>query len=80
MLETIACLTKAIEVYTDMGRFNIAAKHHENIAVIYENDVGDLQKSMEHYEQATDYFKVKNPPTNASSDLLQMLFFLLLPG
>ena len=49
---------KAVDIYTDMGRFNIAAKHHQNIAEIYENDVADLDKAMHHYEQAADFFKV----------------------
>jgi hypothetical protein len=27
--EAAACLVKAVEIYTDMGRFTIAAKHHQ---------------------------------------------------
>ena len=27
--EAAACLQKAIDIYTDMGRFTIAAKHHQ---------------------------------------------------
>ncbi|KAK1330017.1 hypothetical protein QTO34_010201 [Cnephaeus nilssonii] len=34
--EAINCLMRAIEIYTDMGRFTIAAKHHISIAEIYE--------------------------------------------
>lgn len=29
--EAVNCLMKAIEVYTDMGRFTLAAKHHQVI-------------------------------------------------
>uniref|UniRef100_A0A8C9WEK6 N-ethylmaleimide-sensitive factor attachment protein, alpha b n=1 Tax=Scleropages formosus TaxID=113540 RepID=A0A8C9WEK6_SCLFO len=36
--EAINCLNRAIEIYTDMGRFTIAAKHHISIAEIYETE------------------------------------------
>ena len=32
-------LMQAIDIYTDMGRFTIAAKHHETIAGIFESEV-----------------------------------------
>ena len=56
--EAINSLIKAVDIYTDMGRFTIAAKHHQTIAEIYESDIADLDKAMNHYEQAADYFKV----------------------
>jgi len=37
--EAAASLQKAIDIYTDMGRFTIAAKHHETIAGIFESEV-----------------------------------------
>jgi len=33
--EAVNCLMKAIDIFTDMGRFTIAAKHHQTIAEIY---------------------------------------------
>ena len=45
-------MVKAVDIYTDMGRFTVAAKHHQTIAEIYETDVADLEKAMHHYEQA----------------------------
>lgn len=57
LLEAVSCLLKAIEIYTDMGRFSIAAKHHQTIAEIYESEVADLDRAVQHYEQAADYFK-----------------------
>ena len=56
-IEAVACLLKAIEIYTDMGRFSIAAKHHQTIAEIYESELADLDRAVQHYEQAADYFK-----------------------
>ena len=55
--EAVSCLLKAIEIYTDMGRFSIAAKHHQTIAEIYETELADLDRAVQHYEQAADYFK-----------------------
>ncbi|NXG43777.1 SNAA protein, partial [Psilopogon haemacephalus] len=42
--EAINCLLRAIEIYTDMGRFTIAAKHHISIAEIYEAELVDIEK------------------------------------
>ena len=41
-----------------MGRFTIAAKHHQTIAEIYESDIADLDKAINHYEKSADYFRV----------------------
>ena len=57
--EAANCFIRAVDIYTDMGRFNIAAKHHQTVAEIYENDVADLEKAMQHYEQAADFFRVR---------------------
>lgn len=40
--EAVSCLLKAIDIYTDMGRFTMAAKHHQSIAEMYENEANDL--------------------------------------
>ncbi|XP_015313119.1 beta-soluble NSF attachment protein isoform X3 [Macaca fascicularis] len=42
--EAINCLNAAIDIYTDMGRFTIAAKHHITIAEIYETELVDIEK------------------------------------
>lgn len=52
-------MSKAADICTDSGRFVTAAKHHRNMAEIYEKDVGDIDLAMKHYEQAADYFKVQ---------------------
>ena len=56
--EAVNCLSKAIDIYTDMGRFTIAAKHHQTIAEVYESDIADLERAMQHYEKSADYFRV----------------------
>ncbi|KAJ7419599.1 Beta-soluble NSF attachment protein [Pitangus sulphuratus] len=44
--EAINCLNAAIDIYTDMGRFTIAAKHHITIAEIYEAELVDIEKGV----------------------------------
>ncbi|XP_011505383.1 PREDICTED: soluble NSF attachment protein [Ceratosolen solmsi marchali] len=70
--EAVNCLLKAIEIYTDMGRFTMAAKHHQNIAEIYENEAVDLERAVKHYEQAADYFRGEESNSSANKCLLKV--------
>lgn len=56
-----------------MGRFTLAAKHHQTIAEILEAD-GNLAKSIHHYEQAADYFKGEESNASANKCLLKVAF------
>ena len=42
--EAVRCLQKAIEIYTDMGRFSIAAEHHITVA---ESELVDKEKAVQ---------------------------------
>uniref|UniRef100_A0A3P9IY62 Uncharacterized protein n=2 Tax=Oryzias latipes TaxID=8090 RepID=A0A3P9IY62_ORYLA len=70
--EAINCLNRAIEIYTDMGRFTIAAKHHITIAEIYETELLDIDKAIAHYEQAADYYKGEESTSSANKCLLKV--------
>lgn len=70
--EAANSLVKAVDIYTDMGRFNIAAKHHETVAGLYENDMADLEKAMQHYEQAADYFRGEESNSSANKCMLKV--------
>jgi len=70
--EAVNSLVKAVDIYTDMGRFTIAAKHHQTIAEIYESDIADLEKAMTHYEQAADYFKGEESTSSANKCMLKV--------
>ncbi|NXA62833.1 SNAA protein, partial [Mohoua ochrocephala] len=70
--EAITCLIRAIEIYTDMGRFTIAAKHHISIAEIYETELVDIEKAIAHYEQAADYYKGEESNSSANKCLLKV--------
>lgn len=70
--KSVECLTKAIEIYTDMGRFNMAAKHHMTVAEIYETEAADIEKAITHYEQAADYYKGEESNTSANRCMLNV--------
>lgn len=63
--KSIDCLMRAIEMYTDLGRFTIAAKHHMTIAEIYETMLADMDQAVRHYEQAADYYKSEESNSSA---------------
>uniref|UniRef100_A0A8C4R141 N-ethylmaleimide-sensitive factor attachment protein, alpha a n=1 Tax=Eptatretus burgeri TaxID=7764 RepID=A0A8C4R141_EPTBU len=70
--EAINCINKSIEIYTDMGRFTIAAKHHITIAEVYESELVDIDKAIAHYEQAADYYKGEESNSSANKCLLKV--------
>ncbi|XP_041353114.1 alpha-soluble NSF attachment protein-like [Gigantopelta aegis] len=74
-MEAINSFRKAVEIYTDMGRFTIAAKHHEKIAEIYETELVDIEKAITNYEQAADYFKGEESNSSANKCLLKVAQF-----
>ena len=71
-VEAVNCLIKAINIYTDMGRFSVAAKHHIMVAEIYEGEDGDIQKAVEHYSKAADYYQCEESNTSANRCLLNV--------
>jgi len=56
LLDAISSLSKAIQILTEKGRFQSAAKHQEDIAGIYESELIDLEHSMQAYEVAADWY------------------------
>lgn len=73
--EAITCFCEAKDIYTDMGRFNMAAKHHISIAETYESELLDIEKAMAHYEQAADYYKGEESTSAANKCLLKVAIY-----
>ncbi|KAI5608401.1 hypothetical protein C0J50_6872, partial [Silurus asotus] len=73
--DAIKCLSRAIDIYTDMGRFTIAAKHHVTVAEIYESELQDINKAVAHYEQAGDYYKGEESTSSANKCLLKVAMY-----
>lgn len=55
-----------------MGRFTMAAKHHQTIAEMYESEAVDLERAVHHFEQAADYFKGEESISSANKCLLKV--------
>lgn len=66
--EAVNCLLKAIEIYTDLGRFVLAAKLHQNIAEMLE----ESETALQHYEQAAEYFSGEENNSAALRCLLKV--------
>ena len=59
-LDAARCLDVAINHYTSKGNFRRAATHKQNLAEVYETEIGDLKKAMESYELAAGWFESDN--------------------
>ena len=80
----VDCLQKTCDIYTDMGRFTMAAKNHTTIAELYvlsipkyygfryEKDLPDLDKCVQHYQKAADYYKGEESKSSATKCLVQV--------
>lgn len=69
--EAVNCLLKAIEIYTDLGRFTFAARLHQSIAEMCEGDT-NLETAVQHYEQAAEYFNGEENRSSAVRCLLKV--------
>jgi len=70
----IGALQKAVEIYTQAGRFSAAAKHQKEIAELYEAD-HDLDSAIEAYEKASEYYSGEDSASSANQCLLKVAQF-----
>lgn len=57
--EAINCLRLAVDLYTDEGRFSMAAKYQKEIGELYEAEM-DFEHAIEAYQKAADFFEGEN--------------------
>jgi alpha-soluble NSF attachment protein len=65
-------MTRGIEIFTEMGKFSIAAKHHMTIAEMYEAEEPaqqNLEGALKHYETAADYYRGEEAQSSANKCL-----------
>ncbi|KAI5705233.1 hypothetical protein M8J75_013199 [Diaphorina citri] len=70
--EAIKAIERAVEIHTDMGRFIMVAKHHENIAEIYEKELEDQEKAIDHYQHAADCYAGEENKSSANKCLIKI--------
>jgi len=73
-------LEQAINHYTMKGNFRRAATHKQNLAELYENDLGDLKRAMEAYEMAASWFENDNAEALANKLYLKLADISALEG
>lgn len=73
--EACDVLQKAVDIFTDIGRFTIAAKHEKEIAEIYETELVDLEKAIQAYEQAAEWYQGEESKSSANNCYLKVALF-----
>ncbi|GMS79612.1 hypothetical protein PENTCL1PPCAC_1787, partial [Pristionchus entomophagus] len=68
----VECLQKTADIYTDMGRFNMAAKVHVTIAELFETECPDMEQCIAHYQKAADYYKGEESKSSATKCLVKV--------
>jgi len=70
-VEAVNCFKSAIDLYTDEGRFSIAAKHQKELAELYEGEM-DFEHALECYQVAADFFDGENSTASANGCLAKV--------
>lgn len=73
-------LTTAIQHYTSKGNFRRAATHQQNLAEVYENEIGDQKKALEAYDVAAGWFESDNAEALANKLYLKVADLAALEG
>ncbi|KAF8381149.1 snap-1, partial [Pristionchus pacificus] len=68
----VECYQKTADIYTDMGRFNMAAKIHVTIAELFESECPDMEQCIFHYQKAADYYKGEESKSSATKCLVKV--------
>lgn len=63
--EAVVLLQSAVELYTDMGRLNMAARQLRDIAEAQEKQ-GLKEEAIQFYSQAADLFATENATSDAN--------------
>ncbi|KAJ3218981.1 hypothetical protein HDU67_003345 [Dinochytrium kinnereticum] len=74
-LDAINALQQAVQLLTERGRFSAAASNQKQIAEIYEADVGDLEKAMNAFETAAEWYSGEDSNAQADACLLKVATF-----
>ncbi|KUJ13274.1 TPR-like protein [Mollisia scopiformis] len=79
-IDAARCLDVAINHYTSKGNFRRAATHKQNLAEIYEIELGDQKKAIESYELAASWFENDNAEALANKLWLKVADLAAMEG
>ncbi|KAF7732374.1 hypothetical protein EC973_005270 [Apophysomyces ossiformis] len=71
----IQALREAIEIDKERANFRNAAKHHQEIAEIYESEIIDIQGAMENWEEASKLYMADDAQAMVNKCLLKVAHF-----
>ena len=57
---------------TVLLRFTMAAKHHQTVAELLEDNVAAMETVIQHYQIAADYFKGEESTSSANKCLVKV--------
>lgn len=68
----VECYRQAVEIYIEMGRFSIAAKHLMTLGEVYENDEANIEQAIATYEQAAELYKGEDSTSGSNKAMLKV--------
>lgn len=63
--DAISCLDEAINIFLEIGRYNMAAKHCKEIGELFELDK-NIEKALVYFERAAEYFEFSEATSSAN--------------
>lgn len=74
--DAVKCLLEAVQVYEELGRFSIAAKHYAALGELYESDdILNIELAVSNYEKAADYYDSEDSTSNANKYKLKVAHY-----
>lgn len=73
-------LATAIQHYTSKGNFRRAATHQQNLAEVYEMEIGDQKKALDAYDTAAQWYESDNAEALANKLYLKVADLAALEG
>ncbi|GMG32953.1 unnamed protein product [Ambrosiozyma monospora] len=65
-IEAARCLEEAIDMFVRRGQFRRSANFKADLGELYENELGEIQKAIDSYETASEWYKGDNASSLAN--------------
>ena len=78
--DAVRVITSAIAHYTSRGSFRRAATHQQNLAEVYESELGDTKRALEAYDTAAQWYESDNAEALANKLYLKVADLAALEG
>jgi alpha-soluble NSF attachment protein len=75
-IAAVGALLEAINIDKEMANFRIAAKHHSEVAEIYENDLVDLPGALDNWDNAAQLYLADDSPAYVLASRSSFKYYL----